>query len=202
MDYIVESLRALALPIESFVVDPQNARKHDERNLQAIEASLRRFGQRLPIVVQRNGMIVRAGNGRLAAALRLGWTHLAAVLVDDVDAHSAAFAIADNRTAELAEWDWEKFTEVLDQIRVDYPDLDMNELGFNEDELAGLSFAANWDALGEEREVLGGSREKIDKGTLVLKFTKEQSEKMLVRVRAAGLGDEVTAAAVFQLVKP
>jgi DNA modification methylase len=68
-------------------------------------ASLTSFGQRFPVVVQSKKNIVRAGNARLEAAKRLGWTHIAAIFVDESDLEATAFAIADNRTAELAGWD-------------------------------------------------------------------------------------------------
>jgi ParB-like chromosome segregation protein Spo0J len=102
---IAEPLRSLAVPIADLNLDPANARTHGEKNLAAIRASLAQFGQRKPIVVQRAGMIVRAGNGTVTAAKALGWTHIAAVVLDDDNATAAQFAIADNRTAELAEWD-------------------------------------------------------------------------------------------------
>lgn len=77
--YINESLWPLVVPIASLKPDPSNARKHGDRNLETIAASLNRFGQRSPIVVQREGMVVRDGNGRLAAAKSLGWQSIAAV---------------------------------------------------------------------------------------------------------------------------
>lgn len=106
LDHIVEDLRSIAMPIDELNVDPNNARAHDERNIDAICASLKNFKQRHPVVVQKQGMIVRAGNGRVVAAKRLGWTHVAAVVVDESEVEATAFAIADNRTAELATWDW------------------------------------------------------------------------------------------------
>lgn len=112
--HIAEQLRHLAIPITSLVLDPSNARKHGERNLEAIKASLAKFGQRAPIVVQRDGMVVRSGNGRLLAAKALGWTEIAATIIDDDNATAAQFAIADNRTAELAEWDNETLALLLD----------------------------------------------------------------------------------------
>lgn len=112
--HIAEQLRHLAIPITSLVLDPSNARKHGERNLEAIKASLAKFGQRSPIVVQRDGMVVRSGNGRLLAAKALGWTEIAATIIDEDNATAAQFAIADNRTAELAEWDKETLALLLD----------------------------------------------------------------------------------------
>jgi len=111
---IVEQLRELEVPIENLHPDPANARKHNEKNLDAIKASLAAYGQRKPIVVQRQGMIVRAGNGTLQAAKALGWKRIAAVIVDEDNSTAAQFAIADNRTAELAEWDNETLATLLD----------------------------------------------------------------------------------------
>ena len=51
--------------IESLKLDPNNARKHSKRNLDAIKASLEKFGQRKPIFVH-NGVVI-AGNGTLEA---------------------------------------------------------------------------------------------------------------------------------------
>ena len=84
--------------------DPANARKHNDRNIDAIIASLRRFGQQKPIVIDRTN-IVRAGNGTLEAARRLGWESIDCVTTSLQGSDAIAYAIADNRTAELAEWD-------------------------------------------------------------------------------------------------
>lgn len=72
LSHIELPFRPLAIPIDSLNLDPANARLHDEKNLAAIKGSLARFGQRLPLVVQQQGMIVRAGNGRVVAAKMLG----------------------------------------------------------------------------------------------------------------------------------
>lgn len=113
LGYIVEALQHLAVPLDELTPDPKNARIHSARNLNAIEASLLKFKFREPIVVQKQGMIIRAGNGRYEVARRLGWTHVPAVVVDEADADAVAFAIADNRTAELGEWDFSSLTEQL-----------------------------------------------------------------------------------------
>jgi hypothetical protein len=134
LTYIAEQIRPLAVPVGSLVFDAANARKHGDRNMDAIKASLARWGQRTPIVVQRSGMIVRAGNGRLAAAKALGWSHIAAVVVDDSSIDAVAFAIADNRTAELAEWDSETLATLLDTL----PKGVMADTGFTDADLSTL----------------------------------------------------------------
>lgn len=131
---IAEPLRQLAIPIDSLHLDPANARVHGEKNLAAIKASLAQFGQRKPIVVQRAGMIVRAGNGTVTAAKALGWTEIAAVVLDDDNATAAQFAIADNRTAELAEWD----PDVLATLLGGMDDVTKLGLGFDEKDLREL----------------------------------------------------------------
>jgi len=83
--------------------DPANARKHSQRNIEAIASSLRRFGQQKPIVVDKSN-VVRAGNGTLEAARHLGWDQIDVVFTTLESSEATAFAIADNRTAELAEW--------------------------------------------------------------------------------------------------
>lgn len=93
------------VPITSLTPDPANVRKHSEKNIEAIKASLAQFGQRKPIVVRREGMTVTAGNGTLQAAKDLGWRDISAVITDDSLEDATKYAIADNRSAELAEWD-------------------------------------------------------------------------------------------------
>ena len=121
--FIAEDLRPLAVEISGLTLDPRNARKHDEGNLSAIAASLRQFGQVKPIVVNRDTKIIEAGNGTFLAAQTLGWSHLAVVFVEHDAAAARGYAIADNRTAELATWDDEMLAGLLEEMQTDSPDL-------------------------------------------------------------------------------
>lgn len=134
---IAEGLQHLALPVDALRHDPSNARKHDKRNIESIAASLAKFGQRKPLIVQQEGMIVRAGNGTLEAARSLGWEEVAAVVIDDDNVTAAAYAIADNRTAELAEWDDDTLASVLGSLKDEGYDLDA-DLGFSDKEIDEL----------------------------------------------------------------
>ena len=102
-----------SVKIDQLNLDSQNARKHDDKNLKAIADSLRQFGQRKPIVL--HGQTVVAGNGTLIAARSLGWTDIQAVYVPEYWSADQvkAYALADNRTAELAEWDEKILTSQL-----------------------------------------------------------------------------------------
>lgn len=118
----------MKISITDLSLDPKNARKHSARNLEAIAASLEKFGQRKPIVVHRG--VVLAGNGTLEAAKSLGWTDIdVAEVPDDWDNDTAkAYALADNRTAELAEWDESELAKQL--LELQDADWDITELGF------------------------------------------------------------------------
>lgn len=93
--------------IASLVPDPNNARLHPERNVEAIKDSLRRYGQKEPLVVRAENRMIAAGNGRRTAMLEIGWTKCAATIRPMTDEEFTGFALADNRTAELARWDLE-----------------------------------------------------------------------------------------------
>ena len=104
---IAPALKRMAVPIDSLVPDPENARLHPEQNLGAIQESLRLYGQVKPVVVRKATNVIVAGNGTVRAAKALGWTEVAAVFVDMTDVEAAGYGLADNRTAELARWDFE-----------------------------------------------------------------------------------------------
>lgn len=144
------------VPIESLSPDPANVRLHSEKNLGAIAGSLRRFGQQKPIVVDGKGVVV-AGNGTLAAAKSLGWTEIDIVRTALTGPEAVAFAIADNRTAELAEWDVEGLATTLASLTEFDPDL---AIGFGDDDLASLLVNAGAEGVQTERDGLaetGGS---------------------------------------------
>jgi ParB-like chromosome segregation protein Spo0J len=114
-------LKVETVPIGELTADPANVRTHGERNIEAIRRSLETFGQRKPLVVARGAggeLVVVAGNGTLEAARALGLdTLVVAVVPDEWDAAKArAYAIADNRTGELADWNDVALSEALVEL--------------------------------------------------------------------------------------
>jgi len=122
-------LQIETVAIDSLTPDPTNARKHDSKNLDAIAGSLKLFGQRKPIVVTPDNVVV-AGNGTLEAAKQLGWDEI--VIARTPRGWSweqiKAFALADNRTAELAEWDSQILADQM--LELDAVGWDLAEFGF------------------------------------------------------------------------
>lgn len=173
---VVGELESMLVPLDVLHEDPRNARTHDERSIDALTISLTRFGQRAPLIVQRQGMIVRGGNGRLLAMRTMGWTHCAALIVDEADAEAVAFAIADNRTADLSSWDYGKLDEQLQSLDESV----LPVLGFTPEELDSISLSASWSGT-VMPEQAAASKPDADFKAVTLKVQKES----LVEVRVA-----------------
>lgn len=99
---IVADLVPLATPLDDVALLEGNPRVGD---VDAIARSLVAFGQRKPVVANRATGEVIAGNHTVRAARQLGWDEVAVVWVDDDPTTAHAFALADNRTAELGGYD-------------------------------------------------------------------------------------------------
>lgn len=128
-------MEVVALPVDGLHQDPANARRHGERNLDSIKAALVKFGQQKPIVVNADDVVI-AGNGTLLAARALGWETLACVRTGLGRTDQAGYAIADNRTAELAEWDETALAATLRSLQSE--DLDLAAVGYTAAEVDGL----------------------------------------------------------------
>lgn len=136
---IAKTIKVEYAAIESLKLDPKNARRYPERNLEAIKTSLLRFGQQKPIVVDAKG-VVRAGNGALEAAKALGWQEIAVVRSKLKAADLKAYALADNRSSELAEWDDEALAATLTELEGE--GFDLAEIGWDEAEVDSIIGAA------------------------------------------------------------
>jgi DNA modification methylase len=120
------------IAIDKLLLDPANARKHGQKNLDSIKGSLAKFGQQKPIVVNADNVIV-AGNGTMQAAKELGWKEINIVRTDLKGSDITAFGIADNRTSELAEWDDKVLQELLEGLKAE--DFDLSAIGFDIDDM-------------------------------------------------------------------
>lgn len=104
--------------------------------VEAVAASIRRFGFRQPIVVDRDGVIV-CGHVRYQAAVLLGLESVPVHVADDLSPEQArAYRLADNKTGELADWDLSLLAEEASAARSDGSDL--AEFGFDPADLAAL----------------------------------------------------------------
>ena len=136
LSYIIPELRPFAISIDILIPDPVNAREHDDLNIGVISDSLRQFGQDQLIVAQKQGMIVRKGNGRLLAARKLGWKYIACVTVDESEVSAVARAIADNRASETSKWNNKNLAAMLAAVKKDAPSI---SLGWSDAQLKAIS---------------------------------------------------------------
>jgi len=145
MNNIHHSLQSLAINIDKLSFLEGNPRQGD---VEAVAKSYKQFGQRKPIVATTDHVVI-AGNHQLAAARQLGWDEIAVVITDDDELTAKAFALADNRTAELGSYDNDLLADLLSEVS-SVPEL-MDSTGFSEDDLFDL--IGFDDELEEEQEI-------------------------------------------------
>jgi len=122
LSHIPPQLHPLAVRCDSLVFDEDNCVEHDEANLDAIMGSLEEFGQRVLVVFNSSTRVIEKGNGTVRAALMLSerdprWANIAAVGFDDDAGKATAFAIADNRAAQLGKWNHNVLKRQLEKVR-------------------------------------------------------------------------------------
>lgn len=120
----------------------KNARKHTERDVGAIIASIREFGFNDPVGIWGKQNIVVEGHGRLLAAKELGLEKIPCIRLDELtDEQRRAYTLAHNKTAENSSWDMDMLSMELNDI-----DIDMSGFGFEMPELDDGGY------FGDERE--------------------------------------------------
>lgn len=128
-----DALEIEHVPISKLKIDPTNARAHKTKGIDAIKRSLTKYGIQKPIVVDRKGLVI-AGNGTLQAAVELGWKDIAVVRTGLRGGDKAAYAIADNRIAELSDWNQEALGAALASLKTN-GDLNDVATGFTIEEM-------------------------------------------------------------------
>ena len=106
----------------------ENNPRHNEEAIPYVMNSIKEFGFKNPIIIDKNNVII-AGHTRLESAKRLGMKEVPIIHADDLTEEQVkAFRLADNKVSEKAEWDFELLDEELEDL-----DLDMSEFGFDID---------------------------------------------------------------------
>ncbi len=147
-------------PITSIRPYENNPRQNDAA-VDAVAESIRQFGFRQPIVVDTEGVII-CGHTRFKAAEKLGLTEIPVHVAKDLTPEQIkAYRIADNKTAELAEWDYELLPIELSELQGMGVDLEL--LGFSKDDLAKLLDPGVKDGLTDPDEVPEPPDEAITK---------------------------------------
>jgi DNA modification methylase len=119
-------LNVVTMKIADLKAYENNPRKN-EKAVDAVANSINSFGFKVPVIIDKNNVVV-AGHTRLMACKKLGIDEVPCVIADDLtEDQIKAFRIADNKTAELADWDFDKLKEELGSIEID-----MEQFGFTD----------------------------------------------------------------------
>lgn len=123
------------LPTEQLIAYVGNARTHSPKQIQQIAHSLRAFGFMNPVLVDAKNQLI-AGHGRLLAAKQLGLPRIPVIRVDHLnEAQQRAYALADNKIAENADWDRSLLRVELEFLMNAEIDFDVDLTGFSTPEL-------------------------------------------------------------------
>lgn len=127
------------IKIEELHEYENNPRRNDAA-VDKVAASIKEFGFKVPVVIDRDNVII-AGHTRLNAAKKIGLKTVPCIVADDLtEEQTKAFRLADNKTSELAEWDFEKLEEELAELEID-----MKQFGFDAADV-------EWDSVGDLSE--------------------------------------------------
>lgn len=120
--------------VEDLIPYENNPRKNDDA-VEYVANSIREFGFKVPIVIDKENVIV-AGHTRLKAAEQLGLEEVPCIVADDLtDEQIKAFRLADNKVGELAGWDFPALDLELAGIDLDMSDFGFSDMAFDESEL-------------------------------------------------------------------
>ena len=116
----------------------KNARQHPPEQIDQIAVSMERFGFTIPMLVAEDGTII-AGHGRLMAAAQLGLAEVPVMIARGwSEEDRRLYTLADNRLAEIAEWDPEMLRIEIEELREDFGIEDMSLIGFSAEDLAEI----------------------------------------------------------------
>ena len=121
------------VPISRLYCSPTNPRSNDAAVPQ-IAASLRRFGWQQPVVARPDGEVI-AGNTRLKAAQQLGMTEVPVWWFHGTDLDATAYAIADNRTHEFAQWNDAELIKLLEHLKAEDS---LDGVGYGDEDIDAL----------------------------------------------------------------
>ena len=113
----------------SELIEYENNPRHNDEAVDYVANSIKEFGFKVPIVIDKNNTII-AGHTRVKASKKLGLETVPCIVADDLTEEQVkAFRLADNKVGELTEWDFAKLEAELEEIE----NIDMTEFSFNFD---------------------------------------------------------------------
>ena len=169
----MDKLKIEYVDINSIKPYKKNPRKN-ENAIPYVMESIKQFGFKNPVILDKDNVIV-AGHTRIESAKRLGITEIPCIYADDLtDEQIKAFRLADNKIAEIAEWDIDLLDTELDDIL----NIDMSDFGFDLD----FENEFNEEDLEDERQ-----KEKVNVSIVLNSYNDYET----IKERIENLTDEV-----------
>lgn len=132
-------MQIIMMPISELVAYENNPRRNDEA-VGPVSESIKEFGFKVPILIDKNNVII-AGHTRLKAAKKLELNEVPCIMCDDLTTEQVnAFRLVDNKTSELASWDFELLDRELAELAA--VDFDLSPFGFAEVEVPDFDAAS------------------------------------------------------------
>lgn len=166
--------------------------------IDAVASSIKNFGFKVPIVVDKGNEVV-TGHTRLLAAKKLGIKKVPVIIADDLtEAEVKAFRLADNKVGELADWDWSLLDSEFEELKEMDLDFDMEEFGFIDNDVLDMSYIDELDenglsmTKGENDHFSMSFVFPIEKEELINEYIEEVGKEKVVEdiiLRAEGLKD-------------
>lgn len=120
-------MKIIEMQVDDLHVYENNPRDNEEA-VKYVANSIKEFGFKVPIIIDKANVIV-AGHTRLKAAQQLGLEKVPCIVADDLDDDQIkAFRLADNKVSEASSWNWSKLEQELDDLSI--ADFDMSDFGF------------------------------------------------------------------------
>tara|TARA_Y100000593_G_scaffold24358_1_gene48624 strand:+ start:20388 stop:22103 length:1716 start_codon:yes stop_codon:yes gene_type:complete len=131
-----EQAAAIYMDIDSLVPWGDNPRDNDQA-VDAVADSIKRFGFGSPIVARKDDLMIIKGHTRRKAAIKLGLSKVPVRLLDIDLVDAQLLALADNKIGEIADWNDDKLSEIIHNLKEE--EVDISGLGFSDEEIERLS---------------------------------------------------------------
>ncbi|MBR0371630.1 MAG: ParB N-terminal domain-containing protein [Methanobrevibacter sp.] len=158
------------------VIPYENNPRQNDGAVEYVANSIKEFGFKVPIIVDKDNVIV-TGHTRLKAAIQLGLKEVPVIYADDLtDEQIKAFRIADNKVGEKSGWDLDKLKIELEDF-----DVDMTDFGFGDFELSMLTEDMEPEPYDNDeiQEYVDNSDEYLASKRILITYSTEEEEEYL-----------------------
>jgi DNA modification methylase len=136
-------LSVVDIPVSELKANPNNPRRHSERQIHMLARSIKEFGFNVPVLIDDDNMLI-TGEARVRAAREIGMTEIPAIRISHLSARERrAFTIADNRLSEKATWDAGQLAVELNFLAKFDLEFDFDSIGFETAEVDIILEAAS-----------------------------------------------------------